>query len=183
MKNILVSLYTAYYRMKFKIISNNTSLGKGLRISGKLEIRGCGKIIIGKDCRFGTMPGSCKHVTLYTHNKDATIIIGNNVELFSAMMSSKYEIIIGDGVLIEEASISDTDFHAIGKDRHANIEESIQQNRVILEDNVTIGVRSVITKGVKIGKGAVVGPGSIVTRSVPANSYVIGNPARPMRTN
>ena len=49
---------------------------------------------------------------------------------------------------------------------------------VIIEDNVWIGGGSIILPGVTIGTGAVIGAGSVVTRSVPALSVAVGNPAR-----
>jgi acetyltransferase-like isoleucine patch superfamily enzyme len=50
---------------------------------------------------------------------------------------------------------------------------------VIIEGDVWIGTRAVILKGVHIGRGAVVGAGSVVRRRVPPYSLVSGNPARP----
>lgn len=44
--------------------------------------------------------------------------------------------------------------------------------------NVFIGARSIVMKGVTIGDGAVVGAGSVVTKDVPANAIVAGNPAK-----
>jgi len=172
------AIYTIYYLLKFKIFKKGVTIGNGLRIHGRLDIRGNGKVIIGNNCRFGIMPGSSKHVTLYTHDKNATIKIGDRVELYGSMISSRFEIIVHDDVVIEETSISDTDFHAIGKDRHVTIEESINRNRIIIEDNVSIGARSIITKGVTVGKGTIVGPGSVVIHSLPANNLAMGNPAR-----
>jgi acetyltransferase-like isoleucine patch superfamily enzyme len=52
---------------------------------------------------------------------------------------------------------------------------------VILEDEVWIGSHVVILPGVRIGKGAVIGAGSVVTRSVPANAIAYGVPARVIR--
>jgi maltose O-acetyltransferase len=49
---------------------------------------------------------------------------------------------------------------------------------VILEDNVWVGSRTTILKGVTIGKDAVVAAGSVVTRDVPAGAIVAGNPAK-----
>lgn len=49
---------------------------------------------------------------------------------------------------------------------------------VIIEDNVWIGERSTVLKGVTIGKGSIVGCDSVVTKDVPPYSIVAGNPAR-----
>jgi acetyltransferase-like isoleucine patch superfamily enzyme len=52
------------------------------------------------------------------------------------------------------------------------------QKRVIIEDNCFIGYHSIVLMGVTIGKGSIVGAGAVVTKDVPPNSVVAGNPAR-----
>ena len=52
---------------------------------------------------------------------------------------------------------------------------------VILEDDIWVGVRAVILKGVKVGRGAVIGAGAVVTKPVPPYCVVAGNPARPLK--
>ncbi len=59
--------------------------------------------------------------------------------------------------------------------RYQGLEEP---RRVIIEDDVWIGARTIILPGVRIGTGAIVGAGSVVTRDVPAFAIVGGNPAR-----
>lgn len=49
---------------------------------------------------------------------------------------------------------------------------------IVIEDKVWIGINATILPGVKIGKGAIVGAGSVVTKDVPAMAVVAGNPAR-----
>jgi maltose O-acetyltransferase len=50
-----------------------------------------------------------------------------------------------------------------------------------IEDNVWIGGGAILLPGVRIGRNSVVGAGAVVTRSVPANTVVAGNPARVIR--
>lgn len=52
---------------------------------------------------------------------------------------------------------------------------------IVIEDNVWIGHRSIIMHGVTIGSGAVIAAGSVVTKDVPPNAIVGGNPARLIR--
>lgn len=52
---------------------------------------------------------------------------------------------------------------------------------IVVEDNVWIGGNSTILPGVTIGKNAIVAAGAVVTKSVPANTIVAGNPARVLR--
>jgi acetyltransferase-like isoleucine patch superfamily enzyme len=49
--------------------------------------------------------------------------------------------------------------------------------RIIIEDNCFIGAGSIITAGVRVGRGSIVGPMSVVIRDVKPGSLVIGNPA------
>jgi acetyltransferase-like isoleucine patch superfamily enzyme len=60
-------------------------------------------------------------------------------------------------------------------------EQPMHTAPVIIEDEVWIGSRVVVLPGVRIGKGAVIGAGSIVTRSIPSNAIAFGVPARVMR--
>lgn len=53
---------------------------------------------------------------------------------------------------------------------------------ITIEDNVFIGARALIMPGVTIGKNSIVAAGSIVTKSVPENSIVAGNPAKVIST-
>ena len=52
---------------------------------------------------------------------------------------------------------------------------------VIIEDGVWLGSHVVVLAGVRIGRGAVIGAGSVVTRDIPAGATVYGNPARAKR--
>lgn len=51
----------------------------------------------------------------------------------------------------------------------------------VIEDNVKIFVNAVILPGVRVGKNSIVGAGSVVTKDVPPNTVVLGNPARVVR--
>ena len=57
-------------------------------------------------------------------------------------------------------------------------EQGVDCKRIIIADNVWIGANSVITPGVTIGKHAIVGAGSVVTKDVPPYSVVVGSPAK-----
>jgi len=52
---------------------------------------------------------------------------------------------------------------------------------IVIEDNVWVGGGAILLPGVRIGRNAVVGAGAVVSRSVPANTVVAGNPARVIR--
>lgn len=52
---------------------------------------------------------------------------------------------------------------------------------IVIEDNVWLGGGAILLPGVRIGRNAVVGAGAVVTRNVPANMIVVGNPAKVIR--
>ncbi len=52
---------------------------------------------------------------------------------------------------------------------------------IVVEDDVWIGARAIILKGVTIGKGSIVGAGAVVTKTIPPYSIVGGIPAKVLR--
>jgi len=178
MKDWIAKIRGEYYRIKCNLFKKNIFIDKGLRIYGKFEIIGKGKVIIGKNCIISRVIGykNC-HVVLQTLNPNAIIKIGDNVSLFGARISSKFAIKISNDVLIEDSSIMDTDFHSIDKSRQTPSDENVNKCKIVIGNRVSIGARSIITKGVNIGHDSIVAPGSIVRKSVPPRSLVFGNPA------
>ena len=63
----------------------------------------------------------------------------------------------------------------------AGVIEPASATPVIIEDDVLIGANAVVLEGIRIGRGAIIGAGSIVTKDVPSNAVVAGNPARYIR--
>jgi acetyltransferase-like isoleucine patch superfamily enzyme len=76
-------------------------------------------------------------------------------------------------------TIIDTDFHNHYSDGIIND----ATKPVIVEDNVWIGCNVTVLKGVRIGNGAIIAAGSVVTKDVSPKSLVGGNPARLIKTN
>jgi acetyltransferase-like isoleucine patch superfamily enzyme len=112
------------------------------------------------------------------------IIIGNNVGISGSTLCATTSITIGDNVLIGSGClISDTDSHPINwKDRLINKNEKTKKSPIVIKNNVFIGARCIILKGVTIGEGSVVGAGSVVSKDIPSYSVVCGNPARVVKT-
>lgn len=159
--------------------NSRISVGKNLQLHCWLSIKGPGKVVIGDDCVVRALPAHPAYmVTLYTTRSDAVIDIGNAVCLVSARFSCKFNITIGDNVVIEDASIMDTDFHSLDISRQSPDDETKETCRVVIHRNVRVGSRAIITKGVVLEEGVHVYPGAIVQKSFAANAVVIGNPAR-----
>jgi acetyltransferase-like isoleucine patch superfamily enzyme len=107
---------------------------------------------------------------------------------------SQASIEIGNYVLISHlVDIHDTNSHPIEwQTRRGDIERilggkkyessgAVEKAPVVIEDDVWIGFKASIFKGVRIGRGAIVAAGSVVTKDVPPFTVVAGNPARVIR--
>lgn len=72
---------------------------------------------------------------------------------------------------------------ALSHPNASNIRDSIvtSKHTIIIEDDVWIGAGSIILSGVTVGKGAVIGAGSVVTKDVEPYTIVVGNPARKIK--
>jgi acetyltransferase-like isoleucine patch superfamily enzyme len=89
-------------------------------------------------------------------------------------LSASDEIILGDGVMFANgAYVTDCDWHTI-YDRMVRTDPA----PVHIGDNVWLGDHSTVLKGVTIGENSVVAACAVVTRDVPANVVVAGNPAK-----
>ena len=170
----------------------NVSLGTNVKFPyAKNGPPRCGKIIIGNNTWV------CGTINMFPHNKDATLTIGDDcyVGYESRIWCAKC-VTIGNRVLIaHNVNIFDTTTHPINKkiryDHEFEVKskgmplekyETIDEFPVKIGDDVWIGCNSIILKGVTIGNGSIVAAGSVVTKDVPENVMVAGNPARIIKT-
>ena len=103
----------------------------------------------------------------------ACVNIGNHVGISGATIhaAERIYVMIGSGVLI-----TDTDAHPLLPEvRRCGGRGATKP--IVIEDDVFIGARAIILKGVTLGRGSVVGAGAVVTKDVAAGSIVAGNPA------
>ena len=122
--------------------------------------------------------GVIQPVVLKTLRRGARIRIGNNVGISGSTLSANLSITIGNDVLIGSgALISDCDAHPLGYEARLR-DGSPNMAAVVIEDGAFIGARCIILKGVRIGRGSVIGAGSVVSRDVPAGVIAAGNPAK-----
>ncbi|HGY5244106.1 TPA: acyltransferase [Aeromonas salmonicida subsp. pectinolytica] len=104
-------------------------------------------------------------------------MINNN----AVIISDQLTISIGKFCLIGlNFNVINSDFHGIEKNARRG-QESVRRKDVTIGDNVFVGNNVSILKGVIVGNNVVIANGSIVTKSIPDNAIVGGNPARIIR--
>ncbi len=128
--------------------------------------------------------------TAFNVEPSGMVEIGDDTTLVGAVIMCAEQIRVGRRVVVSyNVTIADSDFHP--RDPEERIADAIANspsNRgvgrpliktrpVIIEDDVWIGIGAIILKGVRIGKGAKVAAGAVVTRDVAAGTIVAGNPA------
>ena len=72
--------------------------------------------------------------------------------------------------------------HVYADPRRPFVEQGITAEGIVIEDDVWLGAAAVVTDGVRVGRGAVVAAGAVVTKDVPAHTVVAGVPARVVKT-
>jgi len=108
--------------------------------------------------------------------KNAVLSIGGGYMNSGSQFRCSKEITIGTGATIaRDAMIADSDSHQICDGEH------VVDLPVIIGNHVWLGIRTLVLKGCRIGDGAVVAAGAIVTKDVPARSIVAGIPAKCVR--
>lgn len=106
--------------------------------------------------------------------------LGDHVFLnYMCVILDNNEVRIGNHVMIGPAVQIYTAAHDLQAESRIKGGETAKP--IVIEDNVWIGGGAILLPGVRIGKDAVVGAGSIVSRNVPANTVVAGNPAKVIR--
>jgi acetyltransferase-like isoleucine patch superfamily enzyme len=146
---------------------------------------GPGRIILGEDVEFG-WPTSGGFHSGYCHveasTPEAIVELGDRVQVNNdaVIKSEGPGIRIGANALLgSQVCIYDSDFHDLDPRRRRG--GRARMAAVEIGENAFIGDRVAVLKGVSIGADAVVGTGSVVTRSIPAGVVAAGNPARVVR--
>lgn len=168
-------------------IPSSVRIGPGSVISGDhsfARFRGerVPAVTIGNQC---TMDG-----VHFAVGPAGEVRIGDFCFFSSAILLCELELVIGNHVSIGwNVTIADSDFHPLSPAERMEdaiacsplgktARPRIETRRVQIDDDVWIGPNAAILKGVHIGAGAMIEPGSVVTRDVPAGARVLGNPAR-----
>jgi acetyltransferase-like isoleucine patch superfamily enzyme len=149
-------------------IAPDVKLGRDVRVFAFVNLYGC---TIGDGSKIGTFVEIQKNA-----------VIGNNVKVSS-------HTFICEGVKIEDNVFIGHNVSFINDKypRSANADGSLQTEAdwkvvpTVVKKGASIGTSSTVLCGVTIGENAIVGAGSVVTKDVPANTVVAGNPARFLR--
>jgi acetyltransferase-like isoleucine patch superfamily enzyme len=174
-----------------RAIPANIEVGEGTVIDSAF----CFKHYFAKD-HIGLRVG--RNVTFWrtsiAADREGMIEIGDNCYIANASLVSSARITIGSLVMIAGGvTIADSDFHPLGPAERVadsialspigdrSIRPHVRSAPVVIEDEVWIGYNATILKGVHIGKGAMIAPGAVVVRDVPAGTLVAGNPAVAIR--
>jgi acetyltransferase-like isoleucine patch superfamily enzyme len=135
-----------------------------------------------------TSLGVSRPVILRTLAPGARIAIGDDTGLSGTTVCAAGLIRIGSRCLIgADVIIVDTDFHPVDisdarNRRYAPIPAHDPANEVVIEDDVFIGARTIILKGSQIGRGTVIGAGSVVSGALEPFAVAAGNPAKQLRS-
>jgi len=173
-----------FYCLKYRrnlFIKGNIRLRRGFEIRIKAE---SGQIVIGENCLLG------KQCTLLTQGP-GRINIGKNTSIRKKSTIGAVErVTIGANVIISRnVIIVDNNNHPTHPADRLKLVNSgfgsklwgweySSSSPIVINDNVWIGENVRILKGVEIGENSIIGASSVVTKDVPANSIVGGNPAR-----
>lgn len=166
---IIISFYekisTFFWRFNLGGVSGNLKVQKGARI------RFPKNIYCGINVSFG------RNVMIYSEFEDSVMVIGNNSQINKDVeLDFSGNLFIGENVVVSENSTIMSHDHGLNpKSNPLKIEKRIG-------DNVWIGARSIVLPQVEnIGSNSIIASGSVVTKNVPDNVIVGGNPAKVIR--
>ena len=181
-----IKLYPRINRMILK--SHGVVFGKNIQIPSKVLwlIRGA-RITIGDNFYLSSGNGvnpiaSNLSADVYVE-PGAALTIGNNVGMSSTRLWIHESARIGNNVKIGGCVlITDTDAHPMDYVARRSSNEGTKSAPVVIEDDVWIGAHCIILKGVTIGARSIIGAGSVVTKSIPADCVAAGNPCRVIKS-
>ena len=194
-KYLRFKFYPSLNRSLFR--SQGVKFGKNFRVFNKVYLNNQGSITIGDNFML-TSDDSINPISsnlrgsIYVE-QGGQITIGDNVGMSSTRIWIADSLTVGNYVKIGACClIIDTDTHQLDYQQRRcmphNIEESeklkasIKSAPIVIEDDVWVGAHCTILKGVTIGTRSIIGAGSVLTKSIPADCVAAGNPAKIIRT-
>lgn len=171
---------------KFKFVGNDVIHGT-FRTNGTPYIdvsRKGGEMIVGDGFAMNNYmrgnPIGSNDPCCFVVGENARLKIGKNTGISQSAIVCTSSIVIGDNVKIGGGvRIYDTDFHSL--DWHTRRCRQLDLKRkkslpIVIGNDVFIGARSIILKGVTIGDRSIIAAGSVVTKNIPADCIAGGNP-------
>jgi len=126
---------------------------------------------------------TCGNFSIY-YGGDIIVFENGQLELGSGFCNSNVKIRCTESITIGKNAAISHDVTIMDSDAHDMDYPGYRMTKpVVIGNNVWIGSRAMILKGVKIGDGAVVAAGAVVTKDVPANTVVAGSPAKIIKEN
>ncbi len=178
------SLYLSFFKEVFQGIirllnakirlRNCEHVGRLVTVRGHIRVEGDGAIRIGDRCKLWSHMGTTQ---LYA-DRGALLEIGEGTFINTAcILSASQRISIGKNCQVaNQVIIMDGDFHGV-----ENRDEKGKSGAIFIEDDAWLATRCMVLKGVRIGKGATVAAGAVVTKDVGPYTLVGGVPARLIR--
>lgn len=173
----------AYQRLRiiqFRFLSDCSRVSGRPVVRQPVQLVGRGSIRFNGTVNLGFYPSPFffnGYIYLEARTEEAVIELGDGVWINnnSFLISDGPGIFVGKRTMLgTHCEIIDSNFH----DLHGGMEGVPVGGKVVIGEKVVIGSNVKILKGVKIGDNSVIANGSVVTRSVPENSVVFGNPAK-----
>jgi acetyltransferase-like isoleucine patch superfamily enzyme len=150
-----------------------TTVGSGTRL--KAHVRLLGRVSIGRDCVI-------REYALL-HAQRGSITLGEHCSI------NDYAVLYGDGgitlgrfVRVAAHTVMVSSNHVFDDPDRPIMDQGVDSAPITIEDDVWIGASCCILAGITIGRGSVIGAGSVVTKSIPAGVIAAGTPARVLRT-
>jgi acetyltransferase-like isoleucine patch superfamily enzyme len=153
----------------YNCIADDVKLGANVRLSHFINLYGCE---IGDETKIGAFVEIQKNV-----------IVGKRCKISSHSFICE-GVIIEDNVFIGHGVtfINDSYPRATTREGHLQTEADWKVERTVIKEGASIGSGATILANTRIGENVIVGAGSVVTKDVPPNSIVAGNPARILRS-
>ena len=169
-------------KLSINLLKTKLFFPKARLIRFPFDIRGKKYIKYGKNFTTGT---GCRIEAYKFFSDSPKLIIGNNVQINDYVhLACGQSLIIEDDVLIaSKVYISDINHGNYSGENQSFPEEKAKNRKIFSKtvkicENVWIGESAIILPGVEIGKNSIIGAGSVVTKNVPENCIVAGNPAK-----
>lgn len=157
-------------RESFQSITDDVQIGANVYLAKFINLYGC---IIGNNSKVGAFAEIQKGVVIGENTKVCTnTLICSGVRIGNGCFIGNGTVFVNDNYPRAVTEQGKLEVFADWKDRYCE---------TVIGDNVSVGSNCTIIGGVKIGNGARIGAGSVVTKDVPEGDLWVGNPALPMK--